>query len=318
MNWIVYLVTNLLNDMIYVGVHRQDKNPYDFDGYLGSGRYIKFAVGKYGKENFIRKTLFVYDNHEDAFAKEAEIVNDEFVLREDTYNTVNGGSTPILCGEKNGFYGKKHTQETLDKIQKTKFEHYGPEGYKPPKEVIERRMETQRKYFASEESKKTREKLSIAATGRIKSPETRKKISIAHTGKIISDETRLKLSNTKLDQWKNDQEFINSMMKMLSDPQRCENVSKGLTGLKKTPEHVAKINKNPEKIRKTAEKHRGMKRSDETKQNMSKARKGKEATNKGMRYVHNESGEILMIPKQSINPDGFSNGYGSRKSRTDR
>ena len=37
--WIVYQTTNLVNNKIYIGVHKT-KNPFEFDGYLGNGIYI--------------------------------------------------------------------------------------------------------------------------------------------------------------------------------------------------------------------------------------------------------------------------------------
>ena len=39
MYWIVYQTTNLINNKIYIGVHKT-KNPHEFDGYLGNGCYV--------------------------------------------------------------------------------------------------------------------------------------------------------------------------------------------------------------------------------------------------------------------------------------
>lgn len=103
MKYIVYKTTCLVNNKIYVGVH-QTKNPEIFDGYLGRGlyknhsKYIKnpiapfhYAVKKYGFENFKREVLFIFNSREDAYNKESEIVNEEFILRNDTYNVALGG-----------------------------------------------------------------------------------------------------------------------------------------------------------------------------------------------------------------------------------
>lgn len=49
---IVYITTNLKNGKKYIGSHINN-NP----NYLGSGVYLKKAIKKYGKENFIRETL---------------------------------------------------------------------------------------------------------------------------------------------------------------------------------------------------------------------------------------------------------------------
>jgi len=74
MFYIVYKTINLVNNKFYIGKHCQDLDPYQFDGYFGSGTQIKYAIKKYGKENFIRETLFVFDNEEDCLLKEEEMI----------------------------------------------------------------------------------------------------------------------------------------------------------------------------------------------------------------------------------------------------
>lgn len=49
---IVYKTTNLINGKIYIGQDRNN-NP----SYLGSGKKLKRAITKYGRENFIKETL---------------------------------------------------------------------------------------------------------------------------------------------------------------------------------------------------------------------------------------------------------------------
>ena len=62
------------------------------DSYMGSGTIINSAIKKYGIENFKKEILEFFDTYELALAKEAEIVTDEFLLREDVYNLRRGGS----------------------------------------------------------------------------------------------------------------------------------------------------------------------------------------------------------------------------------
>ena len=105
MKYIVYCTTNLVNNKIYIGVH-QTENPDKFDGYIGCGVKItmsstymnpktsfQYAVKKYGVKNFKRTILFIYDNAKDAYNKEKEIVNEDFIKLETNYNmTLGGGS----------------------------------------------------------------------------------------------------------------------------------------------------------------------------------------------------------------------------------
>ena len=53
--------------------------------------HFQYAVKKYGVKNFIRTTIKVFDKEEDAYKLEAEIVNEEFIKRDDTYNIILGG-----------------------------------------------------------------------------------------------------------------------------------------------------------------------------------------------------------------------------------
>lgn len=106
MKYIVYKTTCLVNLKYYIGVH-QTENPEIFDGYLGRGFYkqhswylkhpespLHYAIIKYGVNNFQREILFIYDDEDDAYNKEAEIVTEEFILREDNYNVCVGGKHP--------------------------------------------------------------------------------------------------------------------------------------------------------------------------------------------------------------------------------
>lgn len=107
--YIIYRTTNLVNQKIYIGVHKQKFHfPVLFDGYLGSGKHLKKAIKKYGAECFSRETLFVYYTPEEAFAKEAELVNEAFVNRKDTYN--------LCCGGKGDRNKRKCSLETKQKI----------------------------------------------------------------------------------------------------------------------------------------------------------------------------------------------------------
>ncbi len=128
MYYTIYKTTNLINGKIYIGFHSiKDlecilyiESVYDSifsDGYLGSGRLIKQALEKYGPENMRQELLLVTDDLEEAEEVERKLVNKEFVEDINTYNLSIGGNICILYGENNGFYGKKHSKETIEYIQ---------------------------------------------------------------------------------------------------------------------------------------------------------------------------------------------------------
>lgn len=87
--YLIYQITNKLNGMIYIGKHQTSNID---DGYMGSGIRITKAIKKYGVENFEKTILFECASEEEMNAKEAEIVNAEFISRDDVYNLTLGGS----------------------------------------------------------------------------------------------------------------------------------------------------------------------------------------------------------------------------------
>lgn len=144
--YIVYMTTNTkckINGLnrIYIGVH-ETENPEIFDGYIGCGvkiqqpssyKYPKtpfqYAVKKYGVDCFKRTVLYVYDTPEEAYQKEHDIVNDDFLKQEHVYNVALGGQyeeryKPLYQFDFSGNLVKAW-ERSLDA-----YEFYGYEGYK--------------------------------------------------------------------------------------------------------------------------------------------------------------------------------------------
>ena len=116
MFYTVYKITNKLNGKFYIGKH-QTLNVND--GYMGSGKLIKYAISKYGVENFDKEILAVCNNEIDMNNMEKKLV----VLSENSYNLCeggNGGFSYINNSNIVKFKGKKHTNES-----KKKMAHYG-------------------------------------------------------------------------------------------------------------------------------------------------------------------------------------------------
>lgn len=168
MHYTVYKITNNINGKIYIGKH-QTKNLND--SYMGSGKILLQSIEKYGVENFKKEILFQFDNEADMNAKEAEIVTEEFCLREDTYNLCpggNGGFGYINNAGISKFKGKNHTVET--------------------KKIISE------KSLGRKLSEETRNKLSaIYISNR---DERNRKVSEALSGRKLSTEHRQKISDS--------------------------------------------------------------------------------------------------------------------------
>lgn len=166
--YIVYKTTNLINNKIYIGVHKRNDSK---NIYLGSGIVLTKAIKKYGKKNFIRETLFEFKTKKEAYEKEKEIVNEQFVDRKDTYNMKTGGFgngvfysklvnvkdkngntsrvsindprylsgelIPIVSGEGNPMYGKKQSKESK---LKNRLAHLGKVTSEETKEKLRKSL----------------------------------------------------------------------------------------------------------------------------------------------------------------------------------
>lgn len=89
MYYIIYKITNTVNGFVYIGQHVTDDI---HDNYMGSGIRLLNTYAKYGTDIFRKEVLFVFDNFDEMDKKEAELVNEEFIRRPDTYNILLGGS----------------------------------------------------------------------------------------------------------------------------------------------------------------------------------------------------------------------------------
>ncbi len=95
----VYKITNLVNDKIYIGVHQTFKLD---DDYMGSGSEITKAIHKIGKINFKKEILYLLEDENSMFDKEAEIVTNEFIKLDSNYNIVPGGGGWTVETARNG------------------------------------------------------------------------------------------------------------------------------------------------------------------------------------------------------------------------
>lgn len=214
---IIYKITNNKNGKIYIG---QKIHPYlKFKGYWGSGILIKRAIKKYGKECFSKEILYECNNQKELDEAETDNIKKfNATNKEIGYNILEyGGKTTkgystlkswirkygkeeglkkwrkqckeyskkmrgLLIGEKNGMFGKTHSDEVKELLS----------TYHSP-------------FKGKKHTKKTKEKISKAKKGKKASEKTRKKMSEAQKRRdpktirrdfITSEEVKEKMRKT--------------------------------------------------------------------------------------------------------------------------
>ena len=88
-HFLIYKITDLINNKIYIGQHVTTNVN---DDYMGSGDHIKNAIKKYGIENFKKEIIAECSSFEEMNDLEKELVNQDFVNNPNTYNHSIGGS----------------------------------------------------------------------------------------------------------------------------------------------------------------------------------------------------------------------------------
>ena len=134
---IVYRTENKVNGKFYYGVHQGD-NPK----YLGSGVALKNAIKKYGRKNFIRRTIMKFDTAEEAYAFEALMVDDALLNDPNCYNSCLGGVGGV---GKNEPWNKGKKTPGIGSGRKPGFVSHHKGKYKSPWTIIAKELGTSRR-----------------------------------------------------------------------------------------------------------------------------------------------------------------------------
>lgn len=185
MNYTIYKITNILNNKVYIGKHQTDNIN---DDYFGSGVLIRNAIKKYGKENFVKELLYVFDTEEEMNQKERELITEEFVKREDTYNLGVGGEGGPH------FKGKKHTKEAIEKIKNNT--NYAAISEKLKEKYSNGELAAWNKGLTDIVKEDTKRKIAEYRLGKSHTDETKEKIKLSRKNQVFSEETRRKMSES--------------------------------------------------------------------------------------------------------------------------
>jgi hypothetical protein len=216
------MTTCLINNKIYIGKHKTDK--FDIN-YLGSGKLIRRAIKKYGKENFYTRML-----RKCFSSKRLNYSEVEFIRKYNSMDIKIGYN--ILRGGDKGNEGIPRSQETKEKLRISQL------GKSPGNK-------------GSHWSEEKRIEIGIKTKKALARPEVKRKMREVQLGKHLSEETIAKLRISQKGKhfyWlnkKQPQNMINKRMKKInkiweSKDKRLE-VSKKSKEMWNNPKHKEKV-----------------------------------------------------------------------------
>ena len=208
MKYIVYLRTNLVNGKQYVGQTVNFENrEYHWHNLKNryAGKLIDNARKKYGTKCWAVEILKECNTQEDLNKWEMFYIKEYNTKTPNGYNLTDGGEGSLgyivseetrkkisenTKGEKNPFYGKHHSKETIEKL---KNKIVSEETRKKMSEARKGKEPWMKGKHHTEDAKK---KLSEVRKGKHNSPETefKKGLTPWNTGKHLSEETKKKIS----------------------------------------------------------------------------------------------------------------------------
>lgn len=254
--FLIYKITNLLNNKIYIGKHKT----YNInDNYMGSGSYLRQAQKKYGIENFKKEILFECSSEEEMNQKEKDIVNQDFLKRDDVYNLKLGGD--------NGWEQvNKYLKANPDivKLSHEKRKATIKKWSEERKQQFIEKMLFTRSQWTEEQKTQYIERQRKSNTGKRHTEETKERIKNAIKGTKRTPETCEKIRQNNLNRSKEINQKISNSLKnkihvfnpttnkeTLIDPQELDNylLNGYIRGRKKFSEqHLLKMklnHKNP-------------------------------------------------------------------------
>ncbi len=164
----IYKTTNLLSGKYYIGMH--STNDLD-DGYMGSGKRLRYSINKYGVANHKREVLEFFEDRQQLAAREREIVNLNEIAKEECLNLCVGGD--------------------------------GGRGFTSEEQKLNAKKSKEAQKILRETNKEWTEKYSLNISQGLKKSyeegKREKRYVLDWTGLSHSDDTKKKMSNAHLD-----------------------------------------------------------------------------------------------------------------------
>ncbi len=187
----IYRTHNKVNGKMYIG--KKIANRFLENEYLGSGKILRNAVNKYGKDNFYVELLETIDSNDDYLCERERYWISKFNAdkSENYYNISAGGKNPILFGKNNPRYG------------------IGNPSLKGMK-----RPNISKKKFGTKHSEESKRKMSIARKNNLPEFCQRKNNPMLNTCWVHKDNLEIAIDKTNLDKYIKDGYSLGRLNKM--------------------------------------------------------------------------------------------------------
>ncbi len=184
----IYKSINTVNTKIYVGQRKSEKF---LKNYFGSGKLIRRAINKYGKNKFLVELVKSCETIKDL--NKWEIYYIEYFHSTDIrfgYNISKGGTAPMT--------GLSFSEESKKKMKESHIGHIPwNKGLKMGPLSEERRKDISKKSKGRKHTEETKNKLRIINTGKRHTEETKLKMSKKQKGKHRSEEVKKRMSEAQ-------------------------------------------------------------------------------------------------------------------------
>jgi group I intron endonuclease len=111
-------VTNNVNGKVYIGKTKDPKRRWREHQNKNTGCLkLVNAFNKYGEDSFVFELLEEFATRDLMLDAEQKLIDESYGQ---SFNKSKSSKSPQLFGDKNGFFGKKHNEETKLKMKKAK------------------------------------------------------------------------------------------------------------------------------------------------------------------------------------------------------
>lgn len=111
----LYKTTCLVTGRYYIGMHSTTNLE---DGYMGSGKRLRYSIRKHGKENHVKEILEFFGSRELLVEAERNVITPDMLVDNMCMNLKEGGSGGFISIEQQRYRSKCANQALLEKRKK--------------------------------------------------------------------------------------------------------------------------------------------------------------------------------------------------------